>query len=291
MDREKEVIIDEINSYKDAPGELIFDDFEEMIFPDHPIGRNILGTPESLRNFSKKEIQQFILKNYHTNEMVFCSVGNVPFKILIKYFDKYFSQIPTNERLREREKVEVYRPVSLSVKKDTWQTHYIMGATAYDVLDDRRTGLYLLNNILGGQGLSSRLNMSLREKKGLAYNIESFYSPYLDTGVLSVYFGTDKEDLEKSIRVTNTEMKKLRTVKLGTVQLHKAKRQIIGQIARGRESHESLLFKLGKSFFLFDKFENLEEIARKVEAVSADDILEIAGEMFDPKRISTLVYQ
>ena len=291
MDREKEVIIDEINSYKDAPGELIFDDFEEMIFPDHPIGRNILGTQESLRNFSKKEIRHFILKNYHTNEMIFCSVGNIHFNYLIKYFDKYFSQIPSNERMKERVKVEVYRPVSLSVKKDTWQTHYIMGATAYDVLDDRRTGLYLLNNILGGQGLSSRLNMSLREKKGLAYNIESFYSPYFDTGVLSVYFGTDKENLGKSIRVTNNEMKKLRTVKLGTIQLHKAKKQIIGQIARGRESHESLLFKLGKSFFLFDKFESLEEIAHKVEAVSAGDILEIAGEMFDPKRLSTLVYK
>jgi len=291
MNREKEVIIDEINSYKDAPGELIFDDFEEMIFPDHPIGRNILGTPESLRNFSKKEIQQFISKNYHTNEMIFCSVGNIPFKSLIKYFDKFFSQIPSNERLREREKVEVYRPVSLSLNKDTWQTHYIMGATAYDVLDDRRTGLYLLNNILGGQGLSSRLNMSLREKKGLAYNIESFYSPYFDTGVLSVYFGTDKENLGKSIRATNAEMKKLRTAKLGTIQLHKAKKQIIGQIARGRESHESLLFKLGKSFFLFNKFESLEEIARKVEAVGAGDILEIAGEMFDPKRLSTLVYK
>ena len=291
MNREKEVIIDEINSYKDAPGELIFDDFEEMIFPDHPIGRNILGTPESLRNFSKKEIRRFILKNYHTNEMIFCSVGNIPFKSLIKYFDKFFSQIPSNERLREREKVEVYRPVSLSLNKDTWQTHYIMGATAYDVLDDRRTGLYLLNNILGGQGLSSRLNMSLREKKGLAYNIESFYSPYFDTGVLSVYFGTDKENLGKSIRATNAEMKKLRTAKLGTIQLHKAKKQIIGQIARGRESHESLLFKLGKSFFLFNKFESLEEIARKVEAVGAGDILEIAGEMFDPKRLSTLVYK
>ncbi len=291
MNREKDVIIDEINSYKDAPGELIFDDFEEMIFPDHPIGRNILGTPESLRNFSKKEIQQFILKNYHTNEMIFCSVGNIPFKSLIKYFDKYFSQIPSNERIKERVKVEVYRPVSLLAKKDTWQTHYITGATAYDVLDDRRTGLYLLNNILGGQGLSSRLNMSLREKKGLAYNIESFYSPYFDTGVLSVYFGTDKENLGKSISVTNAEMKKLRTVKLGTIQLHKAKRQIIGQIARGRESHESLLFKLGKSFFLFDKFESLEEIARKVEAVSAGDILDIAGEMFDPNRLSTLVYK
>jgi predicted Zn-dependent peptidase len=291
MNREKEVIIDEINSYKDSPGDLIFDDFEELIFPDHSIGRNILGTPESLQNFTKKEIQQFIFNHYHTSEMIFCSVGNISFKRLVWYFEKYFSNIPSNNKIIKTEKIPQYKPVSRTVKKDTWQTHYIMGTKAYDVMDERRTGLYLLNNILGGQGLSSRLNMSLREKKGLAYNVESFYNPYFDTGVLSIYFGTDKENLEKSIRVANNEMKKLRTTKLGTLQLHKAKRQIIGQIARSRESHESLLFKLGKSYFLFGKFDSLEELSRKVEAVSAEDILNIAGEIFDPDKLSTLIYQ
>ncbi len=291
MVREKEVIIDEINSYKDSPGDLIFDDFEEMIFPDHPIGRNILGTPESLQSFTKKEIQQFILKNYLTSEMILCSVGNIPFKRLIRYFEKYFSTIPSAGNSQISREIPLYKPVSKVVKKDTWQTHYILGTKAYDVLDERRTGLYLLNNILGGQGLSSRLNMSLREKKGLAYNVESFYNPYLDTGVLSVYFGTDKENLEKSIRVAGNEMKKLRTIKLGTLQLHKAKRQIIGQFARGRESHESLLFKLGKSYLLFGKFDSLEELSGKVEKVSAEEILNIAGEIFDPNKLSTLIYQ
>lgn len=291
MDREKEVIIDEINSYKDSPGDLIFDDFEEMIFPKHSIGRNILGTPESLQRFSKKDIQGFISNNYHTSEMILCSVGNIPFKRLTRNFEKYFSSIPSGVKSKKTDKKPCYVPASKVVKKDTWQTHYIMGTKAYDVLDERRTGLYLLNNILGGQGLSSRLNMSLREKKGLAYNVESFYNPYFDTGVISVYFGTDKENLVKSIRVTNNEVKKLRTTKLGTLQLHKAKRQIIGQIARGRESHESLLFKLGKSYLLFGKFDSLEEMARKVEDVSAEDILNIAGEIFKPDRISTLIYQ
>lgn len=291
MDREKEVIIDEINSYKDSPGDLIFDDFEEMIFPKHSIGRNILGTPESLQGFSKKDIQGFISNNYHTSEMILCSVGDIPFKRLTRNFEKYFSSIPSGVKSKKTDKKPCYVPASKVVKKDTWQTHYIMGTKAYDVLDERRTGLYLLNNILGGQGLSSRLNMSLREKKGLAYNVESFYNPYFDTGVISVYFGTDKENLVKSIRVTNNEVKKLRTTKLGTLQLHKAKRQIIGQIARGRESHESLLFKLGKSYLLFGKFDSLEEMARKVEDVSAEDILNIAGEIFKPDRISTLIYQ
>lgn len=291
MDREKEVIIDEINSYKDSPGDLIFDDFEEMIFPKHSIGRNILGTPESLQGFSKKDIQGFISNNYHTSEMILCSVGDIPFKRLTRNFEKYFSSIPSGVKSKKTDKKPCYVPASKVVKKDTWQTHYIMGTKAYDVLDERRTGLYLLNNILGGQGLSSRLNMSLREKKGLAYNVESFYNPYFDTGVISVYFGTDKENLVKSIRVTDNEIKKLRTTKLGTLQLHKAKRQIIGQIARGRESHESLLFKLGKSYLLFGKFDSLEEMARKVEDVSAEDILNIAGEIFKPDRISTLIYQ
>lgn len=288
--REKEVIIDEINSYKDAPGELIFDDFEEMIFPDHPIGRNILGTEQSLKLIARTDLMRFIGRKYNTDEMVFCSVGEISIKMLIRYFRKNFSGIPANPRLTPREKAGPYRVHNTTQEKDTHQVHCILGATAYDIFDKKRVGLYLLNNILGGQGLNSRLNMSLREKNGFAYNVESSYSPYFDTGVLSIYFGTDKENLGKSIKLANKELENLRTRKLGVMQLGKAKRQMMGQLARARENHENLMFSMGKSLLVFDRFESIEETFRKIEQVSAEEILEIANETFPADRISTLIY-
>ncbi len=291
MDREKEVIIDEINSYKDSPGELIFDDFEELIFPDHPIGRNILGSPESVKSFTRHQVEDFMAKNYNTDEMVFCSVGNININLLKRYFEKYFSEIPSNFRTKKRIQNLHYSPVNEVVKMDTYQTHYLLGTTAYNALDDRRVGLYLLNNILGGQGLNSRLNMSLREKNGYAYNIESSYNPYFDTGVLSIYFGTDSGNLAKSKRIAYNELKKLRTKKLGIVQLHKAHRQIIGQLARGRESHENLMFSLGKSILLFNQFESTEETNRKIEAVDANELLQVANEMLAQDRLSSLTFK
>lgn len=291
MDREKEVIIDEINSYKDSPGELIFDDFEELIFPDHPIGRNILGSPESVKSFTRQQVEDFMSKNYNTDEMVFCSVGNINFNLLKRYFEKYFSEIPSNFRTKKRIQNLEYYSVNEVVKMDTYQTHYLLGTTAYNALDDRRVGLYLLNNILGGQGLNSRLNMSLREKNGYAYNIESSYNPYFDTGVLSIYFGTDSGNLAKSKRIAYNELKKLRTKKLGIVQLHKAHRQMIGQLARGRESHENLMFSLGKSILLFNQFESTEETNRKIEAVDANELLQVANEMLGQDRLSSLTFK
>ena len=291
MDREKEVIIDEINSYKDSPGDLIFDDFEELIFPDHPIGRNILGSPESVKAFTRKQVYDFIAKNYNTDEMVFCSVGNIKFSQLKKYFEKFFSEIPSNFRKKKRVQELDYHPINKEIKMDTWQTHYLLGTTAYNALDDKRVGLYLLNNILGGQGLNSRLNMSLREKNGYAYNIESSYNPYFDTGVLSIYFGTDSNNLSKSIRIANNELRKLRSTKLGIVQLHKAQRQMIGQLVRGRENHESLMFSLGKSILLFNQYESTEETNRKIEAVNAEELMEVANEMLAPGRLSSLTYK
>lgn len=291
MEREKEIIIDEINSYKDSPGELIFDEFEEKIYPNHPIGRNILGSPGSIQGFTRQDIYKFIAKKYNTDEMVFCSVGNISVNSLIRYFKKYFSEIPSNRRSVKRLNTGLYNPSSEILKKGTWQTHCILGTTAYDVMDKRRIGLHLLNNILGGQGLNSRLNLSLREKKGYAYNIESSYSPYSDTGVLSIYFGTDHENLEKSIKIANHEMKQLRIKKLGSLQLRKAHRQIIGQLARARENHENLMFSLGKSFLLFNHFESMEEITRKIEAVSSEELLEIANDILASERLSTLIYK
>jgi predicted Zn-dependent peptidase len=291
LEKEKDVIIEEINSYLDNPSELIFDDFEELIFAEQPIGRNILGTPESVKSFSKTMMNGFISKNYNTHEMVFCSVGNISDEKILDLFKKHFAHIVRGEKTERSNRIWQYKPASVTKKKDTYQNHCILGSLAYNLKDERRMGMFLLNNILGGQGLNSRLNLSLREKNGFAYNVESSYNPYYDTGIFSVYFGTDSQFLEKSINIAMSEMKKLRTEKLGAIQLSKAKNQIKGYLARGYENHESLMLSLGKSLVIFNKIDSIEDLCRKIDAVTASELLETANDIFDPSKMSRLIYK
>jgi predicted Zn-dependent peptidase len=289
--REKEVIIEEINSYKDDPAELIFDEFEELIFKNQPLGKNILGTPKDLRRFTKKDIESFISKNYNTDEMVFCSVGDISFTKIKKLANKYFGQIKPNPRVNPRDRTNNYIPVNKTVKKKTHQTHCIIGNKAYNAHDNKKVAMILLDNMLGGPGLNSRLSLLLREKHGYAYHVESNYSAYSDTGIFSVYFGTDKENYEKCIKLIKKEFELLRTKKLGIVQLKKAKRQLFGQIAIGSENNASLVLAIGKSFMLFNKVDDLEKVKEKIEAVTVEDIQDIANEVLDIDKMSMLVYQ
>jgi predicted Zn-dependent peptidase len=291
INREKEVIIEEINSYKDDPAELIFDEFEELIFKDQPLGKNILGNPKDLRRFTKKDIESFISKNYNTNEMVFCSVGDISLTKIKKLADKYFGQISPNPRTRPRDRTNNYIPVTKIVKKKTHQTHCIIGNKAYNAYDKKKVAMILLDNMLGGPGLNSRLSLLLREKHGYAYHVESNYSAYSDTGIFSVYFGTDKENYTKCVKLIKKEFESLRTKKLGIVQLKKAKRQLFGQIAIGSENNASLLLGMGKSFLLFNKVDDLDIIKEKIEAITVEDIQEIANEVLDIDKMSMLVYQ
>ncbi|MFC2097434.1 M16 family metallopeptidase [Bacteroidota bacterium] len=289
--REKEVIIDEINSFKDNPSELIFDDFEDQIFKGHPIGQNILGTAKSIKKFGKKEIEAFMKRNYNTDQMVICSVGNIKFNKLVKLFRKYFEPIPTNLRTFERKTNYSYNSSNVIQKKDTNQAHCIIGNLGYDISNKKRLGLLLLNDILGGYGMNSRLNMSLREKHGYAYNVESNYTPYLDSGILNIYFGTDRGNINKSFSLVNSELNKLMTKKLGTLQLKKAKAQLMGQIAISKESKESQLLSIGKSFLHFNRMDSLLEINRKIELIGSAELLDIANEIFNPENISSLIYK
>jgi predicted Zn-dependent peptidase len=291
IEKEKDVVIEEINSYLDNPAELIFDDFEELIFINQPIGRNILGTRESVRSFTGIKLSGFVEDNYKANQMVFCSVGNISDERILKLFRTYFSKGVKAERTTRAVKNWNYRPASVTKDMDTYQNHCIIGNVAYDLKDKRRMGMFLLNNILGGQGMNSRLNMSLREKNGLAYNVESSYNPYFDTGLFLIYFGTDSQYLKRSIAITMAELKKLRESKLGTIQLSKAKNQIKGYLARGYENHESLMLSLGKSLQVFERIDTIEEICRKIDNVSASEILETANEVFEPTKLSTLIYK
>ncbi len=291
IEKEKDVVIEEINSYLDTPSELIFDDFEELIFAGQSIGRNILGTPESVKSITRAKLTSFISNNYNTRQMVFCSVGNISNEKILKLFKANFDGIVTNQVTIRKYKSWEYKPSTLTKKMDTFQNHCIIGNLAYDLKDNRRMGMFLLNNILGGQGLNSRLNLSLREKNGFAYNVESSYSPYYDTGIFSIYFGTDKQYLDKSISIALAELKRLRVQKLGTVQLSKAKTQIKGYLARGYENHESLMLSLGKSLQIFDKIDSIEDICKKIDKVTASDLLETANDIFALEKLSTLIYK
>ena len=288
--REKEVIIDEINSYFDSPGELIFDDFEEQLYTGQSIGRNILGSPKSLAGFKQEDLLRFVSNNYHSDEMVICSVGNISFPRLKKGIEKYFGQVPFKSRNQKRQGIRPYDPTSITLQKDTYQAHCIIGNLAYDLNDERRIGLHLLNNIIGGPGLNTRLNLSLREKNGYSYHTESNYSPYSDTGVLSVYFSSDKSKLEQSKKVVIREFSKLREKKLGTLQLLRAKRQLMGQIAISAENHETLMLSMAKSYLVYNNFDDLKEIGKKIDRVTAEEILEIANEVLDNAKLSSLTF-
>ena len=289
--KEKDVIIEEINSYLDNPAELIFDDFEEMVFSGQPLGRNILGTPGSVKSFTRESLNNFVSGNYNTHETVFCSVGNIPDEKVLRLFNKYFGHVPVKKKKNRSTKASLYKPSSLIKKKDTNQNHCIIGNIAYNLKDKRRLGMFLLNNILGGQGLNSRLNLSLRERNGLAYNVESSYNPYLDAGIFSIYFGTDSQNLDKSISIALAELNNLRRSKLGTIQLSRSKNQIKGYLARGYENHESLMLSLGKSLLVFNKIDTLEEICRKIDNLTSSGLLDIANEVFEPEKLSTLIYK
>ena len=291
LEREKEVVIEEIQSYYDSPLELIFDDFDELLFDGHPIARNILGTPAKVKKFSRQDVLSFITNNYHTDEMALSFVGNIPFGKFRVMVDKYFSEIEEKKRKQSRTVFDKYTPSLKKVKRKTYQTHCVIGNIAYEANHPNKLGMVLLNNMLGGQSMNSRLNLSLRERNGIAYNIESNYTAYSDTGQFNVYFGTDRENLERAISLVTKEFKKIKEEKTGILQLSKAKKQLIGQIALSSEDRADLMLSLGKSFLLFDEVDDPETIFKKIETISSDLLLEIANEILDINKLSTLIYE
>lgn len=291
IEKEKDVVLEEIHSYLDNPAELIFDEFEEMVFAGQPVAHNILGTVDTVRSFTRKQLFEFVSEQYRANDMVFCSVGDISDEKILRLFKSCFSQAMPGKKDPQNEIPWQYRPATVTKVLNTYQNHCIIGNIAYNIKDKRRMSLFLLNNILGGQGMNSRLNISMREKRGLAYNVESTYNPYIDTGLFTIYFGSDANNLEKSISVAMAEMKKLCTVRLGTIQLSRAKKQVRGYLARGYENYENLMLSLGKSYLVFNKIDPLPEIYEKIDRVTSSDLLETANEIFDPANLSLLIYK
>jgi predicted Zn-dependent peptidase len=289
--REKNVIIDEINFYKDNPSESIYDDFEELVFAGQPLGRNILGTPEVLNRFRAEDFRHFVARNYHPSQMVLTSVGNIPFSKLVALAEKHFGSVPEGQSNGHREPFKGYKPGKRIVDNNTNQAHCIIGNVTYDMHHPKKIVMGLLDNIIAGPGLTSRLNMLLREKLGYVYNIESSYTPFSDVGLFTVYFGTDKRRVDKTLQHIYKEFDRLRTTKLGKIQLNKAKRQLFGQLAISSENPVSRMLAHGKSYLMLNRVNSLEELKSKIDRITAEELRETANEVLDPERLTTLIYK
>ncbi|MBQ7350078.1 MAG: insulinase family protein [Bacteroides sp.] len=290
IDKEVEVIIDEIQCYEDSPSELIFDDFEELIFPNHPLGRNILGKPHLLHQFKSEDALRFTSRYYRPDNMVFFVQGNIEFKRVIRWVEKAVSDIPATTTERQRKSPLAYLPQTRTVHRDTHQAHVMIGSRGYDAHNEKRTALYLLNNILGGPGMNSRLNVSLRERSGLVYNVEANLTSYTDTGVFCIYFGTEHQQVERCIRLVQKELRKLREKPLSTLQMTAAKKQIIGQIGVARDNAENTALGMAKTFLHYHKMDDPQEVFQRIEALTAKELWEVSNEMFEENYLSTLIY-
>ena len=284
-------ILDEINSYEDSPSELIFDEFENLLFDGHALGHNILGDEQSLLGFGSESGKSFMRRFYAPENMVFFSMGRIPFKKIVQMAESTLSDIAFPMAARNRTAPGELLPVSRQIHKDTHQAHVLIGGRAYSMHDEKRLPLFLLNNLLGGPGMNNRLNVSLREKNGLVYNVESNVTSYTDTGLASIYFGTDPKNKEKAIRLVYKELAKLREVKLTATQLAAAKKQVIGQLGVSGDNREGLFLGLGKSFLHYNRYDTLPEVFAKVEKLTAGEIREVANEIFAPERLFSLIYQ
>lgn len=290
LEKEREVIIDEINSYKDSPSDMIFDHFDELLFLNHSLGRNTLGTKSSLKKYSTEDLQNFISEKYNTDEMVFCSIGKIKFDKLLKYCEKHFGQNPANFRKYSRSIFENKTVFEKIVKKNTYQAHCIFGTYAYAFTDSKRLALLILSNLLAGSGMNARLSLMLREKKGISYNIEANYIPYEDIGCFNIYFGSEKDKVETALHIIKKELIKLKDVKLGSLQLSKLKKQLVGQIAISNEIHSQVLLSMGKTFLIYNQIETLQETLQEINSITSEQLLEVANDIFDLDKFSTLIY-
>lgn len=291
IEKETEVIIDEIQSYEDNPSELIFDDFEDMIFRNHPLGRNILGKPDLLRSFRTEDVLSFTRRFYQPGNMVFFVQGQYDFKKIVRLAEKHLADVPAVTVDNQRVPPPLYVPERLVVPKDTHQAHVMIGSRGYNAYDDKRTALYLLNNILGGPGMNSKLNVSFRERRGLVYNVESNLTSYTDTGAFCIYFGTDIEDMDTCLKLTYKELKRMRDVKMTSSQLAAAKKQLIGQIGVASDNFENNALGMAKTYLHYHKYESSEVVFKRIETLTAEQLMEVANEMFAEEYLSTLIYK
>ena len=326
IDKEVEVICDEIESYNDSPAELIYDEFENILFKDSSLGHNILGTAEQVRSFTTEDALRFTRKLYRPDNAIFFAYGDIDFKKLVKLVRRaladdesgklaaeklpqisQMTQISGDENSITTEKsVSSVKSVvpknypsvgeeiagqTIVMQKNTHQAHVMIGTRAYDVNDDRRMPLYLLNNILGGPGMNAKLNLALREHNGLVYTVESTMVAYGDTGTWSIYFGCDEHDIKRCLRLVRKELDRMMEKPLSDSQLKAAKKQIKGQIGVACDNRENFALDFGKSFLHYGWEKNVDCLYEQVEAITSQQIQDVARELFDKDRLITLIFK
>ena len=307
IDKEVEVICDEIESYNDSPAELIYDEFENIIFKDSPLGHNILGTAEQVRSFKTEDALRFTRKLYRPDNAIFFAYGDIDFKKLVRLLKKSFL---SEERRVKSEKFNSpeaqaqfniqhstfntqhsFEGQTIVMQKNTHQAHVMIGTRAYDVNDSRRMPLYLLNNMLGGPGMNAKLNLALREHNGLVYTVESTMAAYGDTGIWSIYFGCDEHDVKRCLRLVRKELDKFMQKPLSEAQLKAAKKQIKGQIGVACDNRENFALDFGKSFLHYGWEKNVDRLYEQVDEITAEQIQAVAKELFDKDRLTTLIFK
>jgi|SRR6185436_11860141 len=290
--KEKEVVLDEIRSCQDSPYEQIYDDFEGLIFFGHPLGNPTLGTVDSVKNFKRKDIFNFIRNNYSTDEMVFSVLGNIPLPEVKQTAEKYLARIPQRFAEKDYSKLAVkYKPRAMEIEKPTVQSHFMIGNEAYSIKSKYRLPFILLNNILGGPGLNTRLNLGIREKFGFAYALESTYDAYRDSGIFTIYISTEKKSIEKTVSLVYRELKRLREKKISTMQLKLYKQQLIGQLMMSQENRAGTMLANGKNVLTFGRVFSVKEIVSWIESISSKELREVANEIFEERSLSTLEYK
>lgn len=290
IDKERNVILEEMSIFQDAPEDAIQDDFDQLIFADHPLGSNILGTKDSVQSFNQNDFIHFIRQHLNTSRLIFSSVSSLPFSKVLRLAKKHLDGIPSYDANWPRETFTNYVAKTKIEKKHIMQAHCAIGTTSYSNQDEKRLPFSLLINSLGGPAMNSRLNLMLREKHGYVYSIDANYSAFHDIGFMSIFFGTEKNQLHKSVALVIKELKKYTKTPMGSGQLHKAKEQFIGQMAMAEENNISLMLMMGKSLLIHDKIESFDEVVNKIRNISIKELFDIATDIFDENKLSFLYF-
>jgi len=294
IEKEKAVVCDEIESYNDSPSELIFDEFENILFAGHPLGHNILGTKEQVMGYSSADARRFTTEHYRPDNMIFFAYGDIDFQRLVRLLEKNYtpsSLSPTPSTIHSAPFTLNPPPTTPIIRRlHTHQTHVIVGHRAYSIHDERRMPLYLLNNMLGGPGMNARLNLSLRERNALVYTVESTMVSYADTGMWCVYFGCDEHDTDRCLHLVRRELNQFMLHRVSDNQLNAAKKQIKGQIGVACDNREQFALDFGKSFLHYGWEKDVTSLYEHIEAVTPAQMQQVAQEIFDEKALTTLIY-
>jgi predicted Zn-dependent peptidase len=290
IEKEKEVILDEINSYLDSPSDKIFDDFDAKLFENHPLGQNILGTKESVSSFTQQDLQQYIQQYFTADNLVVSFVGNVPLARLKVALEAALSQMPLTAERSVPQPFTFTTPFKEVLKEANYQAHAVLGGLAPSYHDDERVAMSLLINILGGPALNSRLNLSVRERYGYAYSIEANYHTFADTGYWQIYFGSEPKNVNKTLTLIDKELDKLREKTLSASQLLQAKRQYKGHLALGMDVNSGLMQGLGKSMLAFGQIDTIAEMHQAIDKITSQEIQVLAQKHLRNEVFSSLIF-